>query len=135
MNTNSIKLYPLLALAAMALSVSVPAMAAGEDNADPEPPEISDQASGEPDRAADASTADEEQSAAPEAPTVEPRTEHGQTITEYRRQGQVFMMTVKPRAGPKQYWDDPDGDGQFQRSTSSNVDESINVPKWRLGSW
>lgn len=71
------------------------------------------------------------------APPVEviERHAHGQTITEYRRGNEIFMMTVKPRFGPKQYWSDPDGDGQFQRSTSDNVSEDVNLPKWRLGSW
>lgn len=59
----------------------------------------------------------------------------GQTITEYSRGGRVFLMTVKPRVGPTQYWDDPDGDGQFQRSTSDNIDENLNLPKWKLGGW
>ena len=45
------------------------------------------------------------------------------------------MITVKPRMGPTQYWNDPDGDGQFQLRTSSGINEDINLPKWRLGGW
>lgn len=71
----------------------------------------------------------------PEAPTVRERMEHGQIITEYERRGGVYLMTVKPRVGPTQYWNDPDGDGQFQRSTSDDIDENVNLPKWRLGGW
>ena len=68
-------------------------------------------------------------------PEVTQREAYGQTITEYRRGNDVFLMTVKPRYGPTQYWSDPDGDGQFQRSTSDDVSDEINLPKWRLGGW
>lgn len=77
----------------------------------------------------------EAQSRKIEPPRVRTREEYGQIVTEYERRGGVYMMTVKPRVGPKQYWNDPDGDGQFQRSTSDNIDESLNLPKWRLGGW
>jgi hypothetical protein len=66
---------------------------------------------------------------------VRQRQEYGQTITEYSRGDRVFLMTVKPRSGPTQYWDDPDGDGQFQRRTSDDIDENLNLPKWKLGDW
>ncbi|HSH40926.1 MAG TPA: DUF2782 domain-containing protein [Arenicellales bacterium] len=66
---------------------------------------------------------------------VRQRQEYGQTITEYSRGDRVFLMTVKPRNGPTQYWDDPDGDGQFQRRTSDDIDENLNLPKWKLGDW
>ena len=98
----------------------------------PEPPEIADTgaagARGEAARGGEAI-------GPPPAPRLYRRQEHGQTITEYSRGGKVFLMTVKPRVGPTQYWDDPDGDGQFQRSTSDDIDESPNLPKWRLGGW
>lgn len=76
-----------------------------------------------------------EQARAPAPTRIHRRTEHGQTITEYYRGGKLVLMTVKPRVGPTQYWDDPDGDGQFQRHTSDNIDESLNLPKWKIGSW
>lgn len=61
--------------------------------------------------------------------------EFGQTVTEYVRNGRVYMMTVKPRVGPTQYWSDPDGDGGFQLRTTGSMNHSINLPKWRVGSW
>jgi len=73
--------------------------------------------------------------ASPPAQETRVRHEFGQTITEYVRNGEVFMMTVKPRGGPTQYWDDPDGDGQFQSRTSNSIDDNVNLPKWRLGGW
>lgn len=135
MNTTSSKLYPILAAAAVALAVSAAATAAEEDATDPAPPDLADEASSQPERPADDAESDSDEAAAPEMPTVQTRIEHGQTITEYRRQGRVFMMTVEPRRGPKQYWNDPDGDGQFQRRTSPDLDENVNLPKWRLGGW
>jgi len=73
--------------------------------------------------------------APPLPPRVQHREEYGQTITEYSRGGRVFLMTVKPRVGPTQYWEDPDGDGQFQQSTSDDIEERLNLPKWKLGDW
>lgn len=72
---------------------------------------------------------------APLPQEVRQRQQFGQTVTEYLRNGRVFMITVKPRIGPTQYWNDPDGDGEFQRPTSSGIDEDINLPKFRLGGW
>lgn len=136
MSAKSSRVFPILAAWAAALAVaaalSTAAMAAEEDGTDPVPPDMAEETSGERSQAAgdDASSAE-----APEAPVVQTRVEHGQTITEYRRQGRVFMMTVEPRTGPKQYWNDADGDGQFQRRTSPDLDENVNLPKWRLGGW
>lgn len=72
---------------------------------------------------------------APPAQEKRVRHEFGQTITEYVRNGEVFMMTVKPRVGPTQYWSDPNGDGQFQNRTNNSIDDNVNLPKWRLGGW
>lgn len=73
--------------------------------------------------------------ASPPAQETRVRHEFGQTITEYVRNGEVFMMTVKPRGGPTQYWDDPNGDGQFQNRTSNSIGDNVKLPKWRLGGW
>lgn len=101
--------------------------AAGDEAEDDAPPP--------PDIAEESASRDDGEQRAPPAPRVQTRQEHGQTITEYSRGGRVFLMTVKPRVGPTQYWDDPDGDGQFQNRTSSDIDEDMNLPKWRLGGW
>lgn len=97
--------------------------------------EAGDDAPPPPDIAESAANRDDGDQQPPPAPRVHTRQEHGQTITEYSRGGRVFLMTVKPRVGPTQYWDDPDGDGQFQSRTSSNIDEDMNLPKWRIGGW
>lgn len=97
--------------------------------------EAGDDAPPPPDIAEEAANRDDGDQQPPPAPRVHTRQEHGQTITEYSRGGRVFLMTVKPRGGPTQYWDDPDGDGQFQSRNSSNIDEDMNLPKWRIGGW
>lgn len=118
----------LLGAAGLALSAGAVAAQSGEDA--PPPPEIT---SGDQGAAADQGAGTSRE--APPPTEVRTRQQFGKTITEYERQGRVFMMTVKPRVGPTQYWNDPDGDGQFQLSTSSGLDEETNLPKWRLGGW
>lgn len=86
-------------------------------------------------RAQETSGQDDASGEAPPPPSANTRQEFGQTITEYERHGDVYLMTVKPRVGPTQYWNDPDGDGQFQRQNSDDLDENVNLPKWRLGGW
>ena len=134
MHANSKPLYAALCVLGLGFAPTGAATAAQDGTADepPEPPKISDAGTAEPGVEADRSGDD---SGPPPVPRVHRRQEHGQTITEYSRGGRVFLMTVKPRVGPTQYWDDPDGDGQFQRSTSDDIDESPNLPKWRLGGW
>lgn len=73
-------------------------------------------------------------SGAPTGEEVSERVEGDQIITEYRRRGQLYMVKVKPKNGPAQYWVDRDGDGQFQRR-DTDINEDINLPKWRIGTW
>lgn len=131
MKLNPKTLQALICGLGMMLALGGGIRAAQDDAADeaPAPPDIAESETGT--RASEAG--EEEQS--PPPPRVQTRQEYGQTITEYARGGRVFMMTVKPRTGPTQYWEDPDGDGEFQRRTSDNIDETINLPKWRLGGW
>ena len=72
--------------------------------------------------------------AAPPLEEVIERVEGDQTITEYRRRGQLYMVKVKPKQGPAQYWLDEDGDGRFQER-ENGINEEINLPKWRIGNW
>jgi len=125
-----------LAVTAAAMLVLGGARAAEEDETVPVPPEPAAESSGEQQaEPAEQDNAGETKTRRTRDVEVNTRREHGQTITEYSRNGEVFLMIVKPRVGPKQYWQDPDGDGQFQRSTSDDIDESVNLPKWRIGTW
>lgn len=131
MHAKSKPLHAALCVLGVGLALTGGVVAA-QDGAADEPPQSADTGTAEPRVEADRSG---DEGGPPPAPRVHRRQEHGQTITEYSRGGRVFRMTVKPRVGPTQYWDDPDGDGQFQRSTSDDIDESPNLPKWRLGGW
>lgn len=128
MNAKSTAIVAALCGLAMLVALAGPGRAAQDEAADtaPAPPEIAEP--GDESRQAG-------EQAAPPPVSVDRRQQFGQTITEYKRGGRLFLMTVKPRNGPTQYWDDLDGDGQFQRSNSNNIDETMNLPKWRLGNW
>lgn len=137
MKVKSNRLYPQLCALVYALVYALGLAMAGstgvraaEDGASEiQPPELTSE---EDSRATDDSGRDSRRI---KSPVVRERVEYGQTITEYERRGGVYLMTVKPRVGPTQYWSDRDGDGQFQRSTNDGIDEDLNLPKWRLGSW
>lgn len=106
----------------------------------PEPPVIPTAA--EHERAAAESPPEQpdvKEGAAEQAPTVTgdqvtERVDGDQIITEYRRRGQLYMVKVKPKNGPAQYWVDRDGDGQLQPG-DTEISEDINLPKWRIGNW
>jgi len=48
------------------------------------------------------------------APNVTIRTEGDVTIEEYRRSGQVYMVVVVPKKGPRYTYLDTDGDGRLE---------------------
>lgn len=48
------------------------------------------------------------------APTVTIRTEGDLTIEEYRRNGQIYMVVVVPKKGPRYTYLDTDGDGRLE---------------------
>jgi len=57
------------------------------------------------------------------------------TITESRREnGQVYLIEFEHSSGSKQYLEETDSDGNIQ-SRSKGLDETPNIPKWKLGSW
>ena len=57
------------------------------------------------------------------------------TIKESRREnGQVYLIELEHSSGAKQYIEETDSDGRIQPS-SNDIEESPNLPKWKLGSW
>jgi hypothetical protein len=74
-----------------------------------------------------------------EAPSVEVEPEvrivpKGADIhEEYRINGQLYMIKVKPAKGPAYYLIDPEGKGQFRRSDAS--EQSVAPPQWVLKRW
>jgi len=56
-------------------------------------------------------------------------------ITESKREnGQVYLIELEHSSGSKQYIEENDSDGKIQ-STSNDIEETPNLPKWKLGSW
>lgn len=56
-------------------------------------------------------------------------------ITESKREnGQVYLIELEHSLGSKQYIEEHDSDGKIQ-STSNDIEETPNLPKWRIGSW
>lgn len=58
----------------------------------------------------------------------------GETITEYRVGGNLYMVKITPAFGPSYYLIDRDGDGDMETRTN-DIYEDIVVPQWVLFSW
>lgn len=61
------------------------------------------------------------------------RTEDG-VIEEYRANGGLYMVRIKPAVGPSYYLVDQDGDGVFEREMSI-MKRNFDIPHWVLFSW
>ena len=84
----------------------------------------------------------------PEQPDIPPPVESGErlepditiirkgkdTIEEYRINGRLYMVKIKPSIGPPYYMIDSDGDGNMD-VRRSDVEASMNIPRWVLFSW
>lgn len=56
--------------------------------------------------------------------------------TEYRREsGAVYRIELDNTIGAKQYIEETDSDGQLLGNKHSDIEETTNLPKWKLGSW
>ena len=67
-------------------------------------------------------------------PEVTIRQKGERTVTEYRVNGRLYMIKVKPAAGPAYYLADTDGDGELE-SRQSELDPGFLIPKWILFQW
>ncbi len=57
------------------------------------------------------------------------------TIKEQRREnGQVYLIELEHSSGSKQYIEENDSDGKIL-SDDIKLDDTPNLPKWKLGSW
>ncbi len=57
------------------------------------------------------------------------------TIKESRREsGQIYRIELEHSAGGKQYIEENDSDGLLS-SDDINLEDTPNLPKWKLGSW
>ena len=56
-------------------------------------------------------------------------------VTESRREnGQRYRIELEHSGGAKQYIEENDSDGKIE-STGNDIEETPNLPKWKLGSW
>lgn len=84
----------------------------------------------------------------PEQPDIPPPVESGEnlepditiirkgkdTIEEYRINGRLYMVKIKPSIGPPYYMVDTDGDGNMD-VRRSDVQRDMSIPRWVLFSW
>ncbi|NIC07095.1 DUF2782 domain-containing protein [Billgrantia bachuensis] len=68
------------------------------------------------------------QSSADVEPDITIRQEEDRTIHEYRVNGQLYAIEVRPRQGASYFLVDHDGDGNFEREEGDRVA----VPQWVL---
>jgi hypothetical protein len=56
------------------------------------------------------------------------------TIEEYRINGQLYMIRIKPDIGPPYYLIDTDGDGNMD-VRRSDLDKGLYINQWKLLEW
>ncbi|CAM3595494.1 DUF2782 domain-containing protein [Halomonas lysinitropha] len=61
-------------------------------------------------------------------PDITVRQEEDRTIREYRVNGELYAIEIRPSSGPSYYLVDHDGDGDFERREG----DRIAVPQWVL---
>lgn len=90
----------------------------------------------------------DEPPAVPEPPELPPRIQSGEemepditiirkgkdTIQEYRRGGQLYMIKVQPQVGPAYYLLDVNGDGTMDVK-KTDFDKNTNINLWTLFEW
>jgi len=90
----------------------------------------------------------DEPPAMPEPPELPPRVQSGEemepditiirkgknTIQEYRRNGQLYMIKVIPQVGPPYYFLDSNGDGTLDVK-KNDLDRQTNINLWTLFEW
>ena len=57
------------------------------------------------------------------------------TIHEYRVNGKIYKIKIIPDIGPAYYYIDPDGDGEMEEVSESDLDSLIKINQWTIFSW
>ena len=57
------------------------------------------------------------------------------TIHEYRMNGKIYKIKVIPDIGPAYYFIDPDGNGEMEEVSESDLDSLIKINQWTIFSW
>ncbi len=81
------------------------------------------------------STADQTRGADAAAGSIDVRKwrEGDQRITEYRRFGHLYMLEVHPKGGAPLYLIDRHGAEGLDIRPAENIEDNVNLPKWRIG--
>lgn len=57
------------------------------------------------------------------------------TIHTYRVNGQIYKIKIIPDIGPAYYFIDPDGDGEMEEVSETDLDSLIKINQWKIFSW
>ena len=57
------------------------------------------------------------------------------TVHEYRSNGKIYKIKIIPDIGPAYYYIDPDGDGEMEEVSESDLDKGIKINQWTIFSW
>lgn len=63
------------------------------------------------------------------------RREGDKVIQEYKVNGKIYKIKVIPAVGPAYYFIDPDGDGEMEEVTESDLVNGMKVNQWTILSW
>ena len=67
-------------------------------------------------------------------PTVQVKEHENRTVEEYRINGNLYMIKIKPRYGPAYFLVDDTGTGELEFRRDAAGREMI-IPKWTLMTW
>lgn len=67
-------------------------------------------------------------------PDITIRREGKKIITQYRVNGELYMVKIKPDAGPSYYLIDSTGDGNMN-VRRNDLERDMQIPQWVLFSW
>lgn len=96
------------------------------------PPELGQETKGTPAIAETANTITTNEVAAEETENAD---QNQTKFTELRREsGQIYQIELTHASGSKQYITETDSDGNIE-STDNDIEETPNLPKWKIGSW
>ena len=112
-NRTGVLTGAVLAASAVLMAGSVAAVDGQQAEAPPPPPPL--------------------QSGEPLEPQVTIRRTGRETIYEYRRNGQLYLVRVQPRIGPPYHFVDTDNDGVLDYRPGDPVNDNIN--QWILWRW
>ena len=61
--------------------------------------------------------------------------EGDKVIQEYKVNGKIYKIKIVPAVGPAYYFIDPDGDGEMEEVSESDIVDGMKVNQWTILSW